>query len=78
MAATHRCAATGCRVFVSWRLLMCPRHWRQVPTRLQTRVYRAWNDGETTDDYPVAVAAAVAAVASQGDLFAPKSHGPPS
>lgn len=49
---------------------MCRRCWAMVPAERQRDVYAAWNDGKRTAAWNRAVAAAVAAVASQGDLFA--------
>ena len=50
-------------------MLMCYKHWRMVPRRLQLEVWRTYRDGqcddwEITHDYAVAAANAVRAVAA--------------
>lgn len=40
--AKHGCAILTCPAVVSFEKLMCPNHWRMVPTDLQTIVYRTW------------------------------------
>lgn len=45
-AAPHHCHARGCKVDVSPKLLMCPRHWRMVPPDMQRAVWRAYVHGQ--------------------------------
>lgn len=43
--AKHRCPVNlpePCEAQVPDTMLMCARHWRQVPRDLQRAVYRAW------------------------------------
>lgn len=66
----HTCHAEGCRAEVPPRLLMCLRHWRMVPVRLQREVWRTYRKGQEIDkcpseDYLVAQRAAVEAVAQK-------------
>lgn len=48
----HYCHAIGCRVEVPARMLMCMRHWRMVPYRLQREVYRTYRTGQEIDKLP--------------------------
>ncbi|MGD0052588.1 MAG: hypothetical protein ABSD03_12365 [Vulcanimicrobiaceae bacterium] len=41
----HPCAAPGCKILVSDRLLMCAADWRLVPLGIQRDVYRAYAKG---------------------------------
>lgn len=38
----HECAVGGCGVLLELRMLMCPRHWRKVPSELKVNVMRAY------------------------------------
>jgi hypothetical protein len=44
---THTCSVPNCRLQIASRLLMCPRHWRLVPSDLQAKVYAAYDDYQT-------------------------------
>jgi hypothetical protein len=64
----HTCHARGCEVAVSPRMLMCRKHWRMVPRRLQAAVWDTYVPGQErrkdpTPEYLDAALAAVAAVA---------------
>lgn len=54
----HNCAIPQCHKLIEEALLMCPRHWRQVPRELQNKVWRTWKpikevlDGKVLRDYP--------------------------
>lgn len=66
----HRCHAEGCRSPVKPEFLMCPRHWRQVPDRVQQAVWNAYRPGQCDDKKPsvawcIAADEAVAAVAKK-------------
>lgn len=39
---SHTCAIPGCAHRIPLHLLMCPGHWRLVPTSIQVRLNRAW------------------------------------
>ncbi len=63
----HRCHAIECDTPVPPRLLMCARHWRMVPRKLQRRVWATYRPGQEIDkqpsaEYLEAQQAAVAAV----------------
>ena len=66
----HTCHATACERKVRPEYLMCPSHWRKVPTMLQIRVLRTYRIGQCDDynpsrEYCEAAKAAVIAVAEQ-------------
>ncbi len=48
----HHCHARGCAVRTKPELLMCPRHWRQVPRSIQQAVYAAYRRGQCDDMSP--------------------------
>jgi hypothetical protein len=58
----HQCPIDDCTEMVRFDMLVCRRHWRQVPHLLQLRVYAAWNRGHPTADHSAACEAAIAAV----------------
>lgn len=64
----HTCHAPGCDTEVHPRLLMCWKHWRDVPYRLKKRVWDHYRSGQEVSKQPTAeyVAAAQAAIASIG------------
>lgn len=41
---THNCKATGCQKLVPLNIAMCMQHWRLVPSDVQRRVYKCWNE----------------------------------
>ena len=49
---THHCHAVGCQTPVPPRLLMCGRHWAQVPKDLQRAVWDAYRPGQEDDKRP--------------------------
>ena len=66
----HRCHARGCTTAVEPRMLMCLKHWRMVPRKLQRVVLREYREGqERTKDptmaYLNAADAAINAVAKR-------------
>ncbi|KWU24721.1 hypothetical protein AS149_31745 [Burkholderia cenocepacia] len=48
----HTCHAKGCAVPVHPEKLMCGRHWRMVPRRLQLAVWRHYRAGQCEDKSP--------------------------
>ncbi len=69
-APDHLCHAKGCHARVEPRLLMCPRHWRMVPAKLQADVWRTYRAGQEIDksptrEYLAAARAAIEAVAAK-------------
>lgn len=69
-APDHVCHARDCRERVEPRLLMCARHWRMVPAKLQADVWRTYRAGQEIDkkptrEYLAAARAAVEAVAAK-------------
>ena len=61
---THECPAPLCTEQVDPDMLMCPRHWYQVPKPVRAAVWRAWRRGAGagTPAHRAAMAAAIAAV----------------
>lgn len=47
----HKCPIKGCPWKLPQHVLMCSRHWRQVPRLLQNQVYDAWNCGKPNLKY---------------------------
>ncbi len=43
---SHACHAHGCKVDVPPRMLMCRKHWRMVPRRLQQQVWAHYEEGQ--------------------------------
>jgi len=60
---THQCPAPVCTGQVDAGMLMCPRHWYQVPRPLRRAVWIAWNRGAGAGS-PAHVAAMRAAIAA--------------
>ena len=50
--AYHLCPVAGCHVQVIHSRLMCPDHWRCVPSSLQRRVWRAYLAGMRDQKHP--------------------------
>lgn len=48
----HTCHAEGCTVPVSPTMLMCGKHWFQVPKNLQREVWRHYRPGQEEDKCP--------------------------
>ena len=63
---THECPAPVCTEQVDLDMLMCPRHWYQIPKPLRRAVWIAWNRGAgaSTPAHRAAMKAAIAAVCS--------------
>lgn len=57
MTGTHDCPAAGCTRQVPNHMLMCGRHWGQVPAAQRRAVYRAW-DTRCQDPHSAAAIAA--------------------
>lgn len=49
---SHRCHAVGCDIEVDPGLLMCRRHWFQVPKNLRREVWRLYRKGQERDKNP--------------------------
>jgi hypothetical protein len=67
---SHRCHALGCNKEIPPKLLMCLRHWRMVPERLQAEIWRTYRPGQEIDKMPSeaymeAQRAAISAVAER-------------
>lgn len=43
----HKCAADGCQVMVSHRMLMCLADWKRVPLDLQQEIWRTYRRADT-------------------------------
>jgi hypothetical protein len=70
---SHKCHARGCTTPVKPEFLMCFRHWRQVPRKIQDAVWAAYRPGQCDDMRPSrewhrAADAAIGYVAKQQDL----------
>ena len=50
MSHKHTCHARGCERHCKPEYLMCGYHWRQVPRRVQSLVYRFYQDGQCNLD----------------------------
>ena len=63
-ALTHECPAPACTEQVDPDMLLCPRHWYQLPKPLRRAVWIAWNHsaGAGTPAHRAAMRAAIAAV----------------
>jgi hypothetical protein len=61
---THECPAPTCTEQVDPAMLMCPRHWYQVPKPLRSALWRAWQRGAGAGSpaHTAAMRAAIAAV----------------
>jgi hypothetical protein len=71
----HECHAAGCSKEIPPRLLMCFRHWRMVPRKLQITIWNEYRSGQEVDKRPslmylVAQRAAVALVAQAEGRYA--------
>ncbi len=69
----HRCHARGCLTQVKPEMLMCLRHWRMVPRKVQRAVCHHYRHGQCTDMSPselwhVAADAAIGFVAQKEGL----------
>lgn len=49
---SHHCHARDCAVPVKPELLMCLKHWRMVPVKLQRAVWRYYRPGQCDDRDP--------------------------
>lgn len=60
----HDCPIDGCDKSVPSHILMCKKHWSQVPRDLQREVYRTYarGMGVASEEYAEARSAAVAEV----------------
>lgn len=47
----HKCPIDGCTWKLPQHVLMCSRHWRQVPPLLRNQVYDSWNRGSPSRIY---------------------------
>lgn len=45
----HQCHAKGCTKFVKPEMLMCFKHWRKVPRKLQLAVWKHYRPGQCDD-----------------------------
>lgn len=66
----HVCHAEGCNVAVPPKMLMCRRHWFQVPKQLRDAVWAEYRPGQEvdkqpSDEYMQVAIAAIAAVAER-------------
>lgn len=66
--ADHICHAFGCYVKVPPRMLMCKKHWMEVPISLRDGVWLHYQSGqersgEVSNDYTIAARRAIYAVA---------------
>jgi hypothetical protein len=48
----HTCHARGCTKHVKPELLMCGKHWRRVPRKIQRAVWSAYRPGQCDDGHP--------------------------
>lgn len=70
----HLCHAKGCTTPVPRSMLMCFRHWKQVPLTLKREVWRTYQPGQevgvvpVTPEYLAAANAAIEMVAEKERL----------
>lgn len=59
---THLCPVKRCRWRVPAGKLLCPPHWRALPSALRAEIWRAWDSGRGrgTPEHTAACLAAVA------------------
>lgn len=71
----HHCHAVGCTVVVPPRLLMCLRHWWQVPLHLRLEVWRNYRPRRGDNERPSAawMTAAKAAIAAVYETEHPRA-----
>lgn len=67
---SHHCHARGCATPCKPEMLMCLKHWRMVPRKLQRAVWATYRPGQCDDKQPSvewheAADAAIAAVAAK-------------
>ena len=48
---THVCAADGCKKEISVALLMCRPHWKLVPKRIQSAIWRTYEKSDRNRYY---------------------------
>ena len=78
---SHRCIAEGCVKTVHKRYLMCPAHWKLVPSQVQHQVYTTYRAGQEYDldvspQYTAAMQQAIAAVREkERQIHARRTHG---
>ena len=60
---THKCPGPRCAEDVDPSMLMCPRHWHQVPKPIRAAVWRTWRRGAGAGT-PARWAAMTAAIAA--------------
>jgi hypothetical protein len=48
----HICHAEGCTIAVAPEMLMCRKHWRMVPYRMQRAVWNTYQPGQCDLDPP--------------------------
>lgn len=49
---THFCNALHCQYKINHELLMCGKHWRMVPKRIQLAIWNAYRPGQYADQNP--------------------------
>ncbi|MFL5481165.1 MAG: hypothetical protein ACJ8AK_03165 [Gemmatimonadaceae bacterium] len=69
---THKCAADGCKKEISLSLLMCRKHWKLVPRKIQRAIWRTRLDRDRNRYYAHIVDAinAVSQAETGGQLVA--------
>jgi hypothetical protein len=48
----HKCHAFQCKQNVPPKLLMCAKHWRLVPRKIQIQVWKHYRPGQEIDKLP--------------------------
>jgi hypothetical protein len=48
----HKCHLPGCEVRTPPKYLLCPKHWKMVPQRLQMQVWATYRRGQEIDKRP--------------------------
>jgi hypothetical protein len=63
-AGQHRCPGPRCPIYIPYELLMCRKHWGQVPAGIKHLVWRTWANGKGagTDAHNEAMGRAIRAI----------------
>lgn len=49
---SHHCHARNCQISVKPELLMCLKHWKMVPRKIQQAIWRYYREGQCDDKNP--------------------------
>lgn len=52
MLTMHTCHARGCNTYCAPKYLMCRKHWRMVPAKIQRKVWKHYRPFQEIDKQP--------------------------